>query len=252
MLNEAKLRPLLTVDASLSFFDTLPSTNTSLMAAAKAGVPDKSVYIAKTQSEGRGRRGHSFICPRGAGLYFSMLMRGPIPKESLPLLTPYTAVIVAEAIEALCKLSVELKWVNDLFIQGKKVAGILTEGEFREDGALSFAVVGIGLNRTPASLPKEIAKIAASLGSFTEPPEEAPLLAEIVNRFYCDLPRLFDSSFLPEYRRRSFLLGKRVSAIYGGETVEGIARDIDKDGALLLESARGTLRLQAGEVSVKL
>lgn len=252
MPNEALLRPLLNVDATLSFFDTIPSTNTSLMAAAKAGAPDKSVYIAATQSAGRGRRGHSFICPRGAGLYFSLLLRGPIGKQVTPLLTPYTAVIVAEAIEALCPLSVDVKWVNDLFIRGKKVAGILTEGEFLDDGALSFAVIGIGLNRTPASLPKEVVAIASSLGSFSKAPEEAPLLAEIINRFYLDLPRLFDSSFLPEYRRRSFLLGKKISTVYRGETVEGIARDIDKDGALLLESAQGILRLQAGEVSVKL
>lgn len=252
MPNQALLRPLLEVDATLSFFDTLPSTNTSLMAAAKTGAPDKSIYIAKTQSAGRGRRGHSFLCPRGAGLYFSLLLRGPIPPSSVPLLTPYTAVIVAEAIEALCPLSIDVKWVNDLFIRGKKVAGILTEGEFLSDGSLSFAVVGVGLNRTPAPMPKELEEIASSLGSFGEPPEEAPLLAEIINRFYRDLPRLFDASFLEEYRRRSFLLGKTVSTVYQGERIEGIARDIDADGALLLESRRGILRLQAGEVSVKL
>ena len=222
------------------------------MEAAKAGAPDKSVYISATQSAGRGRRGHSFVCPKDAGLYFSMLLRGPIPQSSVSLLTPYTAVIVAEAIEALCNLTIEIKWVNDLFVKGKKVAGILTEGEFCEDGALSFAVIGIGLNRTPASLPKEVAAIASSLGNFTVPPEEAPLLARIINHFYSDLPRLFDASFLPEYRRRSFLLGKKVGAIYRGETVEGIARDIDKDGALLLESTQGILRLQTGEASVKL
>ncbi len=252
MLNEALLRPYLTADVSLSFFDTLPSTNTSLMAAAKSGEPNKSVYIAATQSAGRGRRGHSFVCPRDAGLYFSMLLRGPIKKSAVPLLTPYTAVIVAEAIEALCPLSVEIKWVNDLFIQGKKVAGILTEGEFSGDGDLSFAVIGIGLNRTPASLPQEVAAIASSLGSFAPPPEAAPLLAEIINRFYSNLSRLFDASFLPEYRRRSLLLGKRVHTVIGGKTVEGIARSIDESGALLLDTPSGTICLQAGEVSVKL
>ncbi len=250
-MNEAHLRPYLAVDTALSFFDTLPSTNTLLLSDAKRGAPDKSVYIAAAQSEGRGRRGHSFICPRGAGLYFSLLLRGPIPKETVPLLTPYAAVTVARAIEALCPLSVGIKWVNDLFVNGKKVCGILTEGEFREDGALSFAVVGIGLNRTPAALPQEVAAIAASLGDFGAPPEEAPLLAEIVNRFYLNLPHLFDASFLGEYRRRSFLLGKRVYTVLNGKEVQGIARDIDESGALLVETGAGILRLQAGEVSVK-
>ena len=252
MLNEARLRPFLSVDAHLSFFDTVPSTNTSLMEAAKRGAPDKSVYIAATQSAGRGRKGHSFACPKDAGLYFSMLLKGPIPKETLPLLTPYTAVTVAEAIESLCDLCIEIKWVNDLFINKKKIAGILTEGEFLSNGELAFAVVGIGLNRTPAALPSEVMPIAASLGSFTAPPEAAPLLAKIINRFYSDLPRLYDTSFLEEYRRRSLLLGKRVRAFIGESEVEGVAKSIDDRGALILDTANGTLCLQAGEVSVKL
>jgi BirA family biotin operon repressor/biotin-[acetyl-CoA-carboxylase] ligase len=161
-------------------------------------------------------------------------------------------VIVAEAIEALCDLSIDVKWVNDLFINQKKIAGILTEGEFLSNGDLSFAVIGIGLNRTPASLPKEVAPIAASLGSFGKPPEAAPLLAEIINRFYRDLSRLFDASFLGEYRRRSFLLGKRVRTVIGEKEVEGIARGIDENGALILDTPSGVLCLQAGEVSVKL
>lgn len=233
-------------------FSTLPSTNTTLREWADRGAPHGATVIAEAQTEGRGRLGRSFSSPRGAGLYMSMLVREPIPTEALPLLTPYAAVAAARAIEALADVTVGIKWVNDLRIGEGKIAGILTEGGFTAEGALSYAVVGIGVNLLPGVLPSELSGIAAAIGDFTAPPSPAALAAAILDRFYGGLDTLEGRSFLGEYRARSVVLGRKVTATVGNTAVFGLATEIADDGALLLETAGGTVALRAGEVSIKL
>ncbi len=233
-------------------FPTLPSTNTTLREWAEEGAPHGAAVIAEAQTAGRGRLGRAFASPKGAGLYISMLVRRPIPAERLPLLTPYAAVAAARAIEACADVRVGIKWVNDLRIGERKIAGILTEGGLTEKGALSYTVVGIGINLSSNALPSELSGIAAAIGDYAPPPSPARLAAELLDRFFFGLDGFEDGSFLGEYRSRSVVLGREVIATVGEQTLTGKAIAIADDGALILESEGKTMRLGAGEVSIKL
>ena len=240
------------VPKAVHIFDTLPSTNTRLREMAEGGAPSGTAVIAQTQTAGRGRLGRSFASPKDAGLYISILLREDIGMERLPLLTPYAAVAAARAVESVADVCVGIKWVNDLRIGEKKIAGILTEGGFAPEGGLAYAIVGIGINLLPSALPPELADIAAAIGDHTAPPTLPAMAAALINRFFLDLPTLRDGSFLEEYRRRSVVIGRQVRAFDGEREIAGIAEAIEDDGALRLATKDGTVLLRAGEVSIKL
>ncbi len=236
----------------ITVYPTLPSTNTSLHRLATEGAAEGTVILAEEQTAGRGRRQRSFASPRGAGLYMSLLLRRPIPLPILPLLTPYAALVTSHAVEATADVKVKIKWVNDLWIGGKKIAGILTEGGFTPAGEVDFCVVGIGVNLLPNALPAQLAPIAASIGDFAVPPKREVLAAAIIRSFFEELPSLTNKSFLEEYRSRSLVLGRRVSATVGSTVLTGIASSIRDDGALLLKTPEGEVALSAGEVTLKM
>lgn len=240
------------ISQELRVYPSLASTNTTLREWAEAGAPHGAAVIAETQTAGRGRLGRSFASPHCAGLYMSLLLREEIPTEALPLLTPYAAVAAARAVEAVSRVAVGIKWVNDLRIGEKKIAGILTEGGFSPSGGLAFAIVGIGINLLPGALPEELAPIAAAIGDFAPPPRIEALAASVLNEFFGGLASFRDGSFLSEYRRRSVVLGRTVTAIDGDRTAVGIATAIEDDGALRLRTEEGDLLLRAGEVSIRM
>ena len=136
------------------------STNTDLRALALTGAAEGTTLIADTQTGGRGRRGRTFASPEG-GVYLSTLLR-PAPNTKTGLITCLAAVAACRAIESLCSLWVEIKWVNDLYLNGRKVAGILAEGVLAPDGTLSAVVIGIGIN-VYGTLPPELSTIATTL-----------------------------------------------------------------------------------------
>ncbi len=240
------------VPCRVHVFSSLASTNTTLHEMARDGAPDGTAVIALTQTAGRGRLGREFASPEGAGLYMSVLLRRELDTDRAALLTPYAALAVAEAVEATADVSVGIKWVNDLRIGDRKIAGILTEGEFTAEGRLAFLVVGIGINLASGALPPHLSDIAAAIGDVTTPPAPEVLAAAILDTFFDRLPTLLDGSFLNEYRRRSVVLGRRVTATVGDKTATGVAEAIEDDGALLIRTAEGELRLRAGEVSIRM
>lgn len=233
-------------------YDTLPSTNTTLKEMALQGAPHGTAVIARGQTAGRGRLDRQFASPQDAGLYISILLRESISTDRLSLLTPYAAVAAARAVESVADVTVGIKWVNDLRIGEKKIAGILTEGGFSPEGGAAYAIVGIGINLLPSALPSELHGIAAAIGDYTTPPSLTKMAAALLDRFFGDLPTLHDATFLAEYRRRSVVLGRRVLAIDGERRITGIAEAIEDDGALRLATDRGAVLLRAGEVSIKL
>lgn len=253
-MNEKDMKTLLSpaTSAEVRVFPSLASTNTTLREWAEAGAPHGATVIAEAQTAGRGRLGRSFASPDGAGLYMSVLLRTPTEGERLPLLTPFAAVAAAEAIEALTGVTVGIKWVNDLWVGSKKIAGILTEGAFSPDGELAYAIVGIGVNLLAGCLPPELAPIAAAIGDFAPPPSREALAAAILDRLLGDTAALSTADFLPEYRRRSVVLGRQVTARDGDRTLIGVAREILDDGSLLLETPEGAVSLRAGEVSIRM
>lgn len=231
------------------------STNDEAKALAALGARDGTIVVAESQSEGRGRYRRPFYSPEGAGLYMSILLRPKIPASETLFITTCAAVAVCEAIEEVSGKYAEIKWVNDVFLGGKKVCGILTEASFDvESGGLAYAVVGIGVNVKAASFPKELQGVAASVFAEGEYPSEgrARLAAEILIRFRRYVDRIGERAFYEEYKRRCFVVGKRVRVLSG--TLEGEAEVValDENCFLIVRFDDGTLRtLSAGEVSIK-
>ncbi len=225
---------------SVLVFPTIDSTNTALKRMAREGAPEGLVLIADTQTAGRGRLGRSFFSPHGSGLYFSILLR---PETFDPgRLTTLAAVVTADAISSLFGLEVGIKWVNDLFFEGKKLCGILAEGVGN-----GLAVLGIGVNLCRSAFPPELADIATSIEDITgKRPDRDPLAATLI-RGFDEAPRSgFDH--MDEYRRRSILLCKHVF-LPDGEKV--LVQAIEDDGALVVLGNDGSSRrIATGEVSI--
>lgn len=226
------------------------STNTDLRRLAEAGAPEGTTLVAARQTGGRGRRGRSFHSPEG-GLYLSTLLR-PAAGTDMGLLTSCAAVAAARAIESLCPLSVGIKWVNDLYLHGRKVCGILAEAGFTAVGTLDYAVLGFGINVALAALPPELASIATTLGNEGAAVEREALAAALLNeweRAYATLPT---GDFLAESRRRSVVLGRSVQVTRGDESFSAMAEAITDAGHLMVRTADGLTELLSGEVSLRL
>ncbi len=217
VLNAAAVAALLAPEPlhalQIEVVDRLPGTNAALRARADAGAPEGLVLIAQAQSAGRGRGGHSFYSPPG-GLYMSILLRPEIGARQAVGLTAMAAVAAARAAEKLCGASIRIKWVNDLWKDGRKVCGILTEAALDlESGMLDYAVLGLGFNVVaPAEgWPAELQSVAGALfDGDPAPGARAALAAAFLDEFwplYRTGPR---SGYLDEYRSRLALTGQRV------------------------------------------
>ena len=227
----------------ITLLSTVPSTNASLREQAEQGAPAGSVVLALTQTRGRGRYGRSFFSPADTGLYLSVLLR---PTHTSPrqtaTLTAAAAVAMCQAIEAVCGETPQIKWVNDIYLHGKKVCGILTEAAFGlETGVPEYVVVGAGLNvyAPEGGFPPELLDIAGGLLPHRAADIKNRLAAEFVNRFLA-LAGASTEDFLEDYRRRSLVLGKRITVVSGGREQEALALGID-------DSCRLVVRFDDGE-----
>lgn len=235
-------------------FDRVDSTNAILKEMAEQSAPEGLVAAALSQTAGRGRLGRSFCSPDG-GIYFSILLRPEFAPELTMLATAAAAVAVCRALENNGSGHCMIKWVNDVYINGKKVCGILTEGAFdAETAGLRYAVVGIGINLTEpqGGFPPEIADRAAAvfgekrLGS----EQTARITADVVNVFMDFYRSLEKKEFMEEYRARSWLNGKTVTYSRNGVSESGTVREIDGDARLIIESGGEITALSAGEVTI--
>ena len=239
-------------------YKSIDSTNTALKALAAKGAEAGLALVAEQQTAGRGRMGRSFYSPAESGLYLSLLLRPTIPAAQAVRLTACAAVAVAETIEELSGRETAIKWVNDVFMDGHKVCGILTEASVDcESGLLHYAVVGIGVNlRRPAGgFPEEIRGVAgAALDGIKVPELRCRLAAGILDRLtdYAENPA--DPSIFDGYRRRSLVLGREINILAPGRDPEpAVAEDLADDYSLLVRLPDGTTRrLSSGEVSVRL
>ena len=237
---------------SVTHFEEIGSTNEYLMSLAKSGERGKVCVAARSQTAGRGRRGRSFSSPKN-GLYMSLLV-SKLPMDSAMLLTPMTACAVARAIENVTGISVGIKWVNDLYLEGKKLAGILTEAKF-DFGRhmLDYAVRGIGINLTPPDMgfDEEIRDIATALLDECDESLRLTLCNEILKQVEEYLPRLDSPSLIEEYKARSVILGREISVHAAEGVYKAKAVDIDSRGNLIVEKDGKRLTLSSGEISVR-
>lgn len=244
-----------TLVSNIQIFSELDSTNRYLKELAKEGATAGTVIIANKQSAGRGRLGRSFFSPEGTGIYMSILLRPEIELQKSVRITSMAAVAVARAIEQVSGIETKIKWVNDIFLNGKKVCGILTEsGISTITGTLEYAVLGIGINVGNMQFPEELKDIATSICnecSYTITRNE--LIVEILKELEDWYPSLQDGSFLKESRKRSLLLGKDIFVVGSGEqNYQAKAIDLDDMGHLWIEKKGKRELLHSGEVSIKL
>ena len=222
------------------------STNTDLRGMALEGADEGTTLIAETQAGGRGRRGRTFCSPEG-GLYLSTLLR-PTDVTDPGLVTCRAAVAAARAIESLCDLKIAIKWVNDLYLNGRKVAGILAEGVLSPAGNLTAVVVGIGIN-VAGKLPAELESIATTLKAEGATLSREDLAAAFLNHW--DMVQT-DPDFMDEYRRRNLVPGNPVTVVRGDATYSATAVEITDKGHLVVRTDHGLEELTSGEVSLRL
>ena len=238
---------------TLAVYSECDSTNLrALEHARKRGCAD-AVFIADRQTAGRGRLGRRFISPGGRGIYLSILT-GSIPHDGDAVsVTAYAAVTVCRAIERLTSLKPMIKWVNDIYVGGKKVAGILAQGIVdAQTSSLSGVVMGVGINVLGDELDPEIENIATTLEREGDAPDRVELAAEIIREFLDNLPSVGSAECADEYRRRSFLVGERVNVIHTNKAYPAKVLGITDRCELILEKDGGEREILAtGEVSVR-
>ncbi len=241
----------------IQVYKSISSTNTILKEQAENGAVHGTVIIAEEQTAGRGRMGKIFYSPAGTGIYLSILVRPDIPAGESLFLTTSAAVATARAIEDVSDKKADIKWVNDIYIDNKKVCGILTEASFNiETGKLDYAIVGIGINICfpDDGFPDEIDNIATAV--FDQKSDSAHkrsmLIANLLNYFMNYYDNFDKKEYVDEYIRRSFILGKELYVIENNQSIHATAIKIDKDCRLKVRFDDGKEKwLTSGEVSLK-
>lgn len=245
-------------DKEIIVLSTVNSTNVRLRELAQSGAPEGTVVVADCQTSGNGRRGRSFFSPKNTGVYMSILLRPSFPAQHAVKLTSAAAVAAALALEEVCGVNPRIKWVNDIYINGKKAAGILTEASFgMESGTMDYAVVGIGINVCPpeGGFPEELKEIAGAVLTERASDMRNRIAAAVIRRFteiYAALP---DSGYLSEYRRRLMWIGERITVLSGGESgseTAAVLLGVDESCALMVRYDDGSEgKVFAGEISIR-
>lgn len=237
-------------------YKTVTSTNDLAKQKAINSAPEGTVIVAREQTAGRGRKGRSFYSPSSTGVYISVLLRPELTAEKTLYITTAAAVAVAKAIEKVSGKEAQIKWVNDIFVDGKKVCGILTEGAIDfETGKMQYAVLGIGVNikKPESDFPSEIQNIAGSVFDTTDEEVSSKIVAEILNNFMAYYQELENKPFYDEYKKRMFLIGKQLTVYSGKESYPAVAIDLDEELSLVVKDENGSIKkLNTGEVSIKI
>ena len=234
-------------------FDKIDSTNTEAINQARRGADEGLCVIASEQTAGRGRHGRTWVSEKDAGLYFSLVLRPKIELRFLPLITLMTAVAVHDALETAFEIECDIKWVNDIHVSEKKICGILAETAETAKGLA--VIVGIGINLKSSNFPTELAETATSIEAETKIKPNVENFLPILTFFlekYCD--ELYSEQGAEKIRKEwsqksSYSKGKSVSVNLGNETVYGVTKGIETNGALRIETENGEIKIvNAGEV----
>ncbi|MCL1832227.1 MAG: biotin--[acetyl-CoA-carboxylase] ligase [Oscillospiraceae bacterium] len=244
-----EILPYLSVEADVRVFDTLESTNTTAKEYAVAGAAQGTVIIADYLTGARGRHGRRFFTAPACGIYLSAILR-PEVSNGTALVTARAAVSVCEAVEAVTVITPQIKWVNDVYVNNRKVCGILAETV----AGAPWLIVGIGINfvQPVGGFPRELADSAGVLYSRDETPPitRERLAAEVINRV---VGARVNDTLIDAYRRRLMLCGRRVFVTNAAKSdgYSGVALDVDEQCRLLVRRDCGeVVALSSGEVSV--
>lgn len=240
---------------ALTVLPAAGSTNALLREKANQGCPEGYTVISNAQTEGRGRYGRKFYSPGDTGIYMSILLR-PVRYSARQAvrLTALAAVAMCEAIEAVSGETAQIKWVNDIFVRGRKVCGILTEGAVGlESGALEYAVLGAGVNVYPpkGGFPQELEAIAGTIFDSPQDDMKNRLAGEFLNRFMDCYTAPEQTEYIEKYRSRSLVIGREITVFSGNGSRSACAYGIDDACRLLVRYADGeTESLSHGEIGI--
>jgi BirA family transcriptional regulator, biotin operon repressor / biotin---[acetyl-CoA-carboxylase] ligase len=240
----------------ITYFKETDSTNVRAKYLAGDGAPEGTVVVAEKQTQGKGRKGRSWFSPPGEGIYTSIILRPPISPNEAPKLTLMASVAVAEALLSLTSLKINIKWPNDVLINGRKIAGILTEISTDMD-RIDYVVIGVGINVNMAreSLHPDIKKTATSVLMETGKP--FPRIALL--RAYLEWLEIYYDTFktkgfdpvMNRWRNLADIVGRKISVDLMDRVQMGEVLDIDKDGFLILRDSEGRIeRIISGDVTV--
>jgi len=239
---------------SLKVLETVDSTNQEAKRLLADGAGDLAVVLSSHQTKGKGRLGRTFYSPPGTGLYLSVIVKRELDMSDAILVTSAAAVAVRETLSVYTDRDIGIKWVNDLYIEGKKVSGILTEGTSSfESGKMESMIIGIGINLFPPEegFPEEIRNIATAL--FESPtPQVNTIAASLIEHVAAILEQLHDRSVMDRYRNHSIVLDRTVSVTQGSLSYTATVTAINDDGSLTVTDDQGEKRLlNSGEISLR-
>ena len=234
-------------DIEIYYYPSIDSTNNQAKRLLEEGKTGKMLLVADEQTAGRGRQGKSFYSPKATGIYMSYVIYPERKPEAAVSSTTAASVAVCRAIENLTDKKPEIKWVNDIFLGGKKICGILCEAiNDKETQKISSVVIGIGININTENFPDNIeaANLGAEIG-------RAELIAETVK----ELDRVINSpfeGFIDYYRSHSMIIGKEIAFIRNGITQNAKAIGIENDGGLKVKLENGEIiTLRSGEITIR-
>lgn len=233
--------------------DSVTSTNDVLKLKANE-LEEGYVIIADTQSKGKGRNGRSFYSPKQKGIYVSVFLKPNISIQHSLKVTACASVAIHQAIKKNYDLNSKIKWVNDIYMEDKKIAGILCEASLELNTTnLEYMIVGMGLNVHTMDLPKELQGIAGSIEDFTtKRVDRNQLLSDILNYFYEYYHDIEQNSFLPIYREHSYVLFKDITVYEKDNAYDARVLNIDENANLIVQKEdKSVTTLTSGEVSIR-
>jgi BirA family biotin operon repressor/biotin-[acetyl-CoA-carboxylase] ligase len=237
------------------YFKEIDSTNEKAKSLAAEGAPEGTLVVAESQTKGRGRRGRGWFSPFGEGIYISLILRPSIAPNEAPKITLMTAVVVAEALLAMIpSLSVRIKWPNDILVNGKKMAGILTEISTEMD-LVEFIVIGLGVNvnmnidRFPKEIRGQATSILISTGSHFSRSAIVKAYLQYFEKYYGIFKKNGFETVMRRWRGLSDIIGQKVMVDVMGEKHVGDVMNVDNNGILILKDDRGRIqRIFSGDV----
>ncbi len=248
ILNETAIKARLNHDIKVIFYDETDSTNNQAKRLINDGEKGNLLVCAGRQTAGRGRQGKSFYSPEGAGIYMSLVIHPGSSLQNAVTATTAAAVAVCRAIEKITNITPEIKWVNDVYVNGRKVCGILTEAvtDF-ESGTVSSVIIGIGVNITTENFPSDVENAGALNADISRSTLIARIADELMKIVLGDY-----SAFIGYYRTHSMIIGRQITFFENGTATDGTALAIDETGGLVVRTENGETRtLRSGEITLR-
>lgn len=251
MLDYMTIKKLISPDINLVVFDSVESTNDYAKTLSRTNPSTDTVVIAREQTKGRGTKGRSFFSPTDTGIYMSYMFKSLIPINEIKPITPAAAVAVLRVLSNYLSVEGSIKWVNDVEVNGKKLAGILTETVSNPKDFTAYVVVGIGMNTSTIAFPEDIKDRAISLSEITKDFDVNILYSRLIN----ELERVRDYNmmvddhdYIKEYKSSCSTLGKNIVFTQNEKDISGRVIDINNQGHLVVETEFGIISLASADI----